>query len=89
MNTLHNIAVLNHLLNTTKDLKLAFLQKERQNILEEQTQLTKKYGFLTPKIDLERLYDPEDRADYLWIYKNKILDEIQLMPFEANEFDDL
>ena len=33
---LNSISVLNHLLASTKDLKLAFLQKERISILDEQ-----------------------------------------------------
>ena len=68
----------------TKDLKLAFAQKERTAILDELTQGTRKYGCVSPKVDIEELYDAEERADHLWVYKNKILDEIQLMPLEID-----
>lgn len=76
--------MLNKLLNTTKDLKLAFIQKERLTVLEEQTQITRRYGHIPHNVDIEQLYDPEERSEFIWIYKNKILDEIQLMPFELN-----
>ena len=82
---LNHIAILTHLLNSTKDLKLAFLQKERSTLLEEQTQITRKYGFVSPKVDLDALYPPDDKVNHLWVYKNKILDEIQLVPFDLAE----
>ena len=50
------IAVLNHLISNTKDLKLAFLQKDRMTALEEQCQITKKFGAISPKIEIESLY---------------------------------
>jgi hypothetical protein len=71
---LNSIAAVSHLLNTTKDLKLAFAQKERVTALEEQAQLVRRYGCLPTKVDLDLLYDPEERAEHIWIYKNKILD---------------
>lgn len=86
---MNNIAVLNHLTNCTKDLKLAFVQKERVAILEEQTQVTRRYGSLSPKIDIDMLYELDEQADHMWIYKNKILDEIQLIPYTIDEFEDL
>jgi len=71
---LNTIAILNHLINGTKDLKFAFAQKERLNILEEQSQITRKYGYTSSKIDIDMLYETDDKLEYLWIYKNKILD---------------
>jgi len=50
---LNNIGILNHLLNCTKDLKLAYGQKERVSILEEQTQITRKYGFVSTKFEID------------------------------------
>lgn len=50
------IAILNHLLSGTKDLKLAFLQKERANLLEEQAQTTRKFGILPSQVDIDLLY---------------------------------
>ncbi len=82
-NILNSIGILTHLLNCTKDLKLAFAQKEKLSILEEQIQITKKYGFVSTKFDIEELYNRESKADHFWIYKNKILDEIQLVPFDV------
>ena len=82
---LNNVAVLNHLLASTKDLKLAFLQKERATILEEQIESVRKYGLVVPKVDLDMMYCGEDRSEHLWVFKNKILDEIQLVPFEQSE----
>lgn len=83
---LNNIGILNHLLNCTKDLKLAYVQKERVALLEEQTQITRKYGFVSTKFEIDELYSPEKKAEHFWIYKNKILDEIQLIPFDLLEF---
>lgn len=74
------IAILNHLLSGTKDLKLAFLQKERVNLLEEQTQATRKFGTLPSQVDIDMLYSSEQRLESAWVFKNKILDEIQLIP---------
>jgi hypothetical protein len=71
---MNNIAILNHLTSCTKDLKLAFVQKERLAILEEQTQITRRYGTIISKIDIDMLYELDDQADHMWIYKNKILD---------------
>ncbi len=51
-------------------------------------QITKKFGNLLPKIDIEALYSLEQREEFMWIYKNKILDEIQLIPLELDFFDD-
>lgn len=28
------------------------------------------------------LYSPDERDEHIWVYKNKILDEIQLVPYE-------
>lgn len=53
---INSIAILNHLIGGTKDLKLAFIQKEKLAILEEQTQITRKFGFISSKIDIEHLY---------------------------------
>lgn len=72
--TLNCIAVLNHLISSTKDLKLAFLQKDRITSLEEQCQITRKFGAISPKIDIDLLYSLNDKTDHLWIYKSKILD---------------
>lgn len=40
----NSIAVLLHLLAVTKDLKLAFLQKDKAVLLDEQMQMAKKLG---------------------------------------------
>ena len=59
---MNSISVLNHLLNCTKDLKLAFAQKDRLTILEEQLQGTRKFGFVPTKVNIEELYNGEDRS---------------------------
>lgn len=30
---------------------------------------------------MDMLYMAHDRSDHLWIYKNKILEEIQMVPY--------
>lgn len=67
---------------------MAFAQKEILSLLDEQTQQTRKLGWVNPKIDLEQLYCPEERQEHLWIYRNKILDEIQLTPFDVSELEE-
>lgn len=86
--TINCIAVLNHLISNTKDLKLAFLQKDRITALEEQCQITRKFGAISPKIDIDLLYAINEKSEHLWIYKSKILDEIQLVPFFIDYFDE-
>lgn len=80
--------MLNHLISNTKDLKLAFLQKDRVTALEEQCQITRKFGAISPKIDIDLLYSINEKSEHLWIYKSKILDEIQLVPFFIDYFEE-
>lgn len=55
-NLLNNISVLNHLIASTKDLKMAFLSRDRVLALQEEVENSSRYGKLPNKIDIELLY---------------------------------
>ena len=56
--------------------------------MTEEVELSKKYGKVTTRINLEMLYK-EDEADCAWIYRNKILEEIQLKPITSKHFENV
>ena len=56
-------------------------------ILEEQAAITRKYGQLSTKPDIDLLYQIEDGAEHIWVFKNKILDEIQMGTYDLDEFE--
>lgn len=57
-------------------------------MLEAEMLLLGKYGHFPKKSDLDQLFAlvPEN-SDILWIYKSKILDEIQLKFFDQTIFE--
>ena len=69
---------MNHLISSTKDLKLAFLYKDKVSQLQEEMESTSRYGKLSTHIDIELLYGRLENESLFWVYKNKILDEILL-----------
>ena len=69
---------MNHLISSTKDLKLAFLYKDKVSQLQEEMESTSRYGKLPTHIDIELLYGRLENESLFWVYKNKILDEILL-----------
>lgn len=87
-NLINNIIIVDHFIGSTKDLKQEFVSKEKAEVLEEERQSLNKTGRLPSKSNLEMLYalTPEN-VDSLWVYKNKILDEIQMKFAHVECFD--
>ena len=75
-NLLNNIAVIQHLIASSKDLKIVFMGKEKVNFLNDEMESMSRYGKLPTKIDIDLLYGKMENEGLFWVYKNKILDEI-------------
>lgn len=85
---INNLVIIDQLINSTKDLRIEFVSKDKTEILEEERQNLNKTGKLPAKSNLEMLYSltPEN-IESLWVYKNKILDEIQMKFLHADVYD--
>ena len=78
---------MDQLINNTKDLKKQFINKDKAELLEEERNALNKIGRFPSKFNIEMLYSLEpSNVDSLWIYKNKILDEIQMKFVHSDVF---
>jgi hypothetical protein len=78
------IAILNYVIDMTKDLKSELLTKGKEVILNGQKEAIERYGNLRLEVDLDEFMDELTNGE--WIIKNKILNQVQMDLVKREEY---